>query len=123
MKRLKDVIYERLIISKNKVDNNDFTFENFYELLWNSGEIDLQEFAKEYHYGLPVKYISGKKYSPIKIYAGRIQNTNKDSVVCVVENVSKPKDTRLQHATDLTTLVFLLGQYIAKDLIKYMQKQ
>lgn len=123
MQEIKPYLVERLILTKNKVkpDNAEFTFENFYELLWNKGEIDLREFAKEYHYGLPVKYILGKKYSPVKIYAGRVQKINKDAVECVLENVSKPKDTRLQYATDLTTLVYLLGQYIIEDLIKYMQ--
>jgi hypothetical protein len=98
------------------------TFENFYDLLWNHGELDLQAFAKEYHYGLPVKFIAGKKYSPVKIYAGREQRTNADAIVCVLENVSNHKVTRLQYAIDLTTLVYLLGQYIVEDLIKYMQK-
>ncbi len=124
MQEIKTYINERLILSKDKPNTDKFevTFENFYELLWNKGEIDLREFAKEYHYGLPVKYILGKKYSPVKIYAGRVQKINKDAVECVLENVSKPKDTRLQYATDLTTLVYLLGRYIIEDLIKYMQK-
>lgn len=124
MQEIKTYINERLILSKDKhnTDKSEVTFENFYELLWNYGELDLQEFAKEYHYGLPIKYILGKKYSPVKIYAGREQRSNKDSVMCVLENVSNPKNTRLQHAIDLTTLVYLLGTYITEDLIKYMQK-
>ena len=124
MQEIKTYITERLILSKDKHNTDKFevTFENFYDLLWNTGEIVLEDFTKEYHYGLPIKYILGKKYSPVKIYAGRIQKINKDAVICVLENVSNPKDTRIQHATDLTTLVYLLGQYITEDLIKYMQK-
>lgn len=122
MQEIKPYLVERLVLSKNKHDNNiEVSFENFYELLWDYGEVNLQEFAKEYHYGLPVKYILGKKYSPVKIYAGRVQKINKDGVICVLENISNSKDTRLQYATDLTTLVYLLGQYITNDLIKYMQ--
>ena len=119
-----DVIYERLVLSKNKpkTDKVEVTFENFYDLLWNNGELILQEFRDEYHYGLPIKYIAGKKYFPIKLYAGREQRTNKDAVVCVLENISNPKVTRLQLAIDLTTLVYLLGQYVVEDLMKYMQK-
>ena len=118
-------VNEALKITKDTIKNgikHEVTFENFYELLWNYGELDLQTFAKEYHYGLPIKYIAGKKYSPVKIYAGREQHINKDSVMCILENVTKPKDTRLQQAIDLTTLVYLLGQYITEDLLKYMQK-
>ena len=124
MRNLKDTICERLVLSKNKpkTDKLEVTFENFYDLLWNNGELILQEFRDEYHYGLPIKYIAGKKYFPIKLYAGREQRTNKDAVVCVLENLSNPKVTRLQYAIDLTTLVYLLGQYITEDLIKYMQK-
>ena len=124
MQEIKTYITERLILSKDKHNTDKFevTFENFYDLLWNYGELNLQDFAKEYHYGLPIKFIAGKKYSPAKIYAGREQRTNKDAVVCVLENVSNPKVTRLQYAIDLTTLVYLLGQYITEDLIKYMQK-
>ena len=124
MQEIKTYITERLILSKDKHNTDKFevTFENFYDLLWNYGELNLQDFVKEYHYGLPVKFIAGKKYSPVKIYAGREQRTNKDAVVCVLENVSNPKVTRLQLAIDLTTLVYLLGQYITEDLIKYMQK-
>jgi hypothetical protein len=124
MREIKTYITERLILSKDKPNTDKFevTFENFYDLLWNTGEIVLEDFTKEYHYGLPIKYILGKKYSPVKIYAGREQRTNKDAVVCVLENVSNPKVTRLQYAIDLTTLVYLLGTYIVEDLIKYMQK-
>lgn len=124
MREIKTYINERLILSKDKHNTDKFevTFENFYDLLWNNGELNLQDFVKEYHYGLPIKYILGKKYSPVKIYAGREQRTNKDAVVCVLENVSNPKVTRLQYAIDLTTLVYLLGTYIVEDLIKYMQK-
>ena len=124
MQEIKTYITERLILSKDKHNTDKFevTFENFYDLLWNYGELNLQDFAKEYHYGLPIKYIAGKKYSPVKIYAGRIQKTNQDAVECVLENVSNPKVTRLQYAIDLTTLVYLLGQYITEDLLKYMQK-
>jgi hypothetical protein len=124
MKQLNTYISEKLKIDDTIIKNSikhEVTFENFYELLWNFGELYLQAFAKEYHYGLPIKYIAGKKYSPVKIYAGREQRTNKDAVVCVLENVSNPKVTRLQYAIDLTTLVYLLGTYIVEDLIKYMQ--
>lgn len=123
MQEIKTYITERLILSKDKPNTDKFevTFENFYDLLWNTGEIFLPEFAKEYHYGLPIKYIAGKKYSPVKIYAGREQRTNQDAIVCVLENISNSKITRLQYAIDLTTLVYLLGQYIIEDLIKYMQ--
>jgi len=115
-------VNEKLKITKDtsKDTKCEFTFENFYELLQDYGEVNLREFAKEYHYGLPVKFILGKKYSPVKIYIGKIQKINKDGVICLLENVAKPKDTRLQYATDLTTLVYLLGQYIVEDLIKYM---
>lgn len=115
-------VNEKLKITKDtsKGIKHEVTFENFYDLLWNKGEVILKDFAKEYHYGLPVKYILGKKYSPIKIYAGSVQKTNKAAVECVLENVSNPKDKRLQYATDLTTLVYLLGQYIVEDLFKYM---
>lgn len=124
MRNLKDTIYERLVLSKDKPNTDKFevTFENFYHLLWDNGELILQEFRDEYHYGLPIKYIAGKKYFPIKIYSGRVQRTNQDAVVCVLENMSNPKITRLQYATDLTTLVYLLGQYVVEDLMKYMQK-
>lgn len=118
-------VNEALKITKDTVKKGikyEVTFENFYDLLWNYGELDLQEFAKEYHYGLPIKYIAGKKYSPVKICAGSVKQINKDAVECVLENVSNPKVKRLQYATDLTTLVYLLGQYITEDLIKYMQK-
>ena len=124
MQEIKTYITERLILSKDKHNTDKFevTFENFYDLLWNYGELNLQDFVKEYHYGLPVKFIAGKKYSPVKIYASREQRTNIDAVVCVLENVSNPKVTRLQLAIDLTTLVYLLGQYVVEDLMKYMQK-
>ena len=124
MREIKTYINERLILSKDKYNTDKFevTFENFYDLLWNYGELVLQDFRDEYHYGLPIKYIAGKKYYPIKLYASREQRTNKDAVVCVLENISNPKVTRLQLAIDLTTLVYLLGQYIVEDLIKFMQK-
>lgn len=116
-------VNEKLKITKdtNKGMKREVTFKNFYELLRDYGEVNLWDFAKEYHYGLPVKYILGKKYSPVKIYTGNVQKINKDGVICLLENVSKPKDTRLQYATDLTTLVYLLGQNIIEDLFKYMQ--
>jgi hypothetical protein len=122
MKNLKDIIIERLIISKNKEvpKNLDFTFENFYDKLFNFGMLNFGEFAKEYHYGRPIKVLANKKWVPKELYAGKYSDQTTDAVVCVLENINNQKDTRIQYARDLTELVYLLGEYIAKDMIDYI---